>query len=633
MRMNTYFMKVHAKKKRIALAKRTNCIVIDPTWSLLLPEGGAAAAALADFKEYLQTAVGVTLCECGEKQLSVSVIPDLGNAYEIIVEDAQVTFCGGTAAAAAQAVYRAEDMMSDLGGPYLEKKKHVYTPSVFPRLVSSGIQENSYPEDYLKAILHYGYHGILVTVHEKEAAKFAPLLSCAHEMGLLVLADIAFSYSGPDDFGRLTHFGFDGFIFGRAFDFKSRDPHTSKLLRAENRNDEGQKRIHKPDASEWPCMEYVSILKDIREAVQAENKKAFIVLDTSAWSKAPEKDRIALIEKLPQNIIVLGSFDEGQKLVREQIRIKTHANTLVMAEASEVFLAEYQAAKQRGLTVWAYTAASGRTDDFGLISYIPAMMQWLLRLDGIKQLEISGAVETGAYGFVPSIVSAFAKEQLTEPCKEAGVCIQQLAARYYGAENTEKLMIVFKKLSDGVNFLLPSNADSRGPFLCGPAFPLLTDAQEHLWKKEEIYEYPFAQRDITLEVDCLLKAAENFDKAAVILKNICTQTQEEAVTELYALCTLLTNTLVTCVNAKRWYRRRYASRTEEGFKKRFLMEQMVHIAQQEIKNAQESAELIAAYPFFSGNVKYEDLCSLEQLEEKIRYTERSMQELKEFLQN
>lgn len=626
MQINTCFRKVHAKKERTALVKRTNCIKIDHTWSVKLPADGPAAAAFLDFKEYLQIAMDVTLCKCGEKQLSVSVVPELGNTYEIIVGDAQVTFCGGTAAAAAQAIYRAEDMMKDLGGPYLEQKVHGYTPCVFPRLVSSGIQENRYPEDYLKLILHYGYHGILVTLREEEPESFAELLFCAHELGLLVLADIAFPYSTPDVFGRLLHFGFDGFIFGRAFDFSC----TSKLLRAENRND--QKCIHNPDAFEGTCRECISLLTDISKVVQTENPKAFVVLDTSGWAQAPEQEKIALIKQLPSNIIVLSSFDGGQKLVREQISIKTHANTLLMAEASEVFLAEYEAAKQRGLTVWAYTAASGRTDDFGLIPYIPAMMQWLLRLDEIKQMEISGAVETGAYGFVPSIVSAFAKEQFTVPCKEAGVCVQQLAARYYGAENMEKLILVFKKLSDGVNFLLPDKADRKGPFLSGPAFPLLTDRQESLWKTEEIYAYPFAQKDITLEVDCLLKAAEHFDNAAVILKNICTQTQEEAVTELYAVCTLLTNTLITCVNAKRWYRRRAAFRGEEGFKKRFLAEQMVHIAQQEIKNAQETAELIAAYPFLSGNAKYADLCSLERLEEKIQYTEKAILELKEFLQ-
>ncbi len=633
MQMNTCFMRRYANRKRMALAKRTNCIKIDSAWRMDMPADGPAAAALADFREYLQTSMGVTLREDGEKQISISVRPELGNGYEIIAEDARVIFCGGTAAAAAQAVYRAEDMMEDLGGPYLEKRTHVYTPSVFPRLVSSGMRENSYPEEYLKQILHFGYHGILVTVRDEEPEELLPLISRAHELGLLVLADIAFSYSAPDIFSKLLRRGFDGFLFGRAFDFQSRDPHTSKLLRTENRNAAGEKRVNKPDASEWPCMEYAGILADICQVVQQENQKAFLVLDTSAWSNVPEKDRTALIEKLPSGVILLGSFDAGQKLTREQIHIKTHANTLVMAEASESFLAECRAAKQRGLTVWAYTAASGRTDDFGLIPYLPAMMQWLLRLDSLKQLGISGAVETGAYGFVPSMISAFTKEQLTAPCEEAGVCIQRLTARYYGAENLEKMMIVFKKLSDGVNFLLPGSADRKGPFLCGPAFPLLTDTQERLLSGEEIYAYPFAQKDITLEVDCLLKAAENFDKAADILKNICMQAREEAAAELYAVCLLLTNTLITSVNAKRWYRRRYASRTEEGFKKRFLAEQMVHIAQQENKNAQETADLIAAYPFLSGNAKDADLCSLEKLEEKIRYTENSIQELKNFLQN
>ena len=50
MQINTCFRKVHAKKERTALAKRTNCIKIDHTWSVKLPAGGPAAAAFLDFK-------------------------------------------------------------------------------------------------------------------------------------------------------------------------------------------------------------------------------------------------------------------------------------------------------------------------------------------------------------------------------------------------------------------------------------------------------------------------------------------------------------------------------------------------------------------------------------------------------
>lgn len=592
--MDSHFINVYVKNK--ILARRINCVTLDNTWCLKMPEEGPAALALLDFKEYLQESMNIVLGEETEKIFSVSIRPELENAYEILVSDSSVTFCGGSEAAVVQAVFRAEDLMNRLGGPYLEKKQHSYSPVVFPRLVSSGIGENVYPKEYLNLILHHGYNGILITADGSETD--FPQISLAHERGLLVFAEIAFACEDPNVFVTLAGMGFDGFLFGRAV---------------------AKKHIFSG--------EYAEFLLKISQAVRAEHPKAELVLDISAWSDVPETDKLNLIKKLPEPMIVLASFDGGQTLTREDVSIKTHPNTLALAEASETFLKEYRAAQEKGLRVWAATCASGRTDDFGLIPYIPAMMQWLLRIDALKNLSVAGTVETGAYGFFPSIISAFSKEQLLSPCSEAGVCIQQLAGQHYG--NTEKMMFVFKKLSDGVNFLLPSQADIEGPFLYGPAFPLLTKRQEQLLAEEDFYSYPFAKKDITLEVDCLLKAAESFDKAASILGNM--KTENGAVAELYAICTLLTNTLITCVNAKRWYRRRYASNKEEGFKKRFLMEQMAYIAQQEIQNARESAELIAEYPFLSGNKKHGALCSLEKLEQKIRYTEASMQELKENL--
>ncbi len=632
MKVDEHFINGYKKNSKSFLARRTDCMEIDNRWYIEFPANGPAAAALLDFKQFLQKSMDVVLNDYGEKKISILINPGLKNDYEMIVEEAQIIFCGGTESAAAQAVFRAEDTMTLLRGPYLKKGRFQYHPRFFPRLVSSGIAQNKYPNDYLTMILRHGYNGIVVEIQDIETQKFVPLLSQAHKRGLLVFAAPAFVYAQKENFEDLTRLGFDGFIFGRNFDFKSKDPHTSGLLRSENRNEEGEKRINKPDASQWHCLDYAEILKEIQDAIIAINPNAMVVLDTSSWNTASQQDKTALIHKLPSNTVLLISFDSNQKLIREGVRVKTYANTLVMSQASEMFLAEYTAAKERGLPVWASTAASGRTDDFGLIPYIPAMMQWLLRFDALKDLEITGTLETGKYGFFPSVISEFAKEQFTEPCQEAGISIQQLAAVHYGSENTEKMMLVFKKLSDGVNFLFSDRQDIAGPFLCGPAFPLLTEREEAFLGKNKIYDYAFWEKDITLETDILLKAAENFDKAAGILKSICEgRPKEKETAELYAVCTLLTNTLITCVNAKRWYRRRYAFVREEGFKKQFLLEQMIHIGQQEIKNAQESAEIIAEYPFLSGNILDHDLCSLEKLEEKIRLTEKSIGELKKML--
>ena len=233
-----------------------------------------------------------------------------------------------------------------------------------------------------------------------------------------------------------------------------------------------------------------------------------------------------------------------------------------------------------------------------------------------EEFDISATVETSKYGFLPSIVAEFTKGQLYVDALDGGVYLQQLAGEHFGNENIEKIVMVFKKLSDAANYLIINKADISGPLMFGPAYPL-TDS--------EIYDFPFAQKDITYETDCNLKAADCFNRAAAILSHI----DNENAKELMYICLFAVNSLVTSANAKRWYRRLFASKTMDlDFKKKFVLEQMVKIGEEEIANANDTLEILENAPYLWGN-RFEELCSVDALETKIILTRRAITKIKE----
>ncbi len=327
------------------------------------------------------------------------------------------------------------------------------------------------------------------------------------------------------------------------------------------------------------------------------------------------ENKLEFIKKLDSDKTIILPFDENQSIERDGVYFNTKAGSLVMAQPSDEFLKCYEEAKKRGIKVWALNFASGRTNEFGSVPYIPAMMQWFMRNVSLNELEISATIESEFFGFIPSIVGEFTKAQNYMPCDEGGICIQKLASTHFGPENTEKIIMVFKKITDGVNYLIYNYADYEGPLQFGPAYPLING---------RLYEYDFDKNDITLETDVNLKAADCFNKAAMILSHI---DNDEAKNLMYIL-NFAVNTLVTCANTKRWYRRVDAlEKTDTDYKKKFLYEQMLKIGEQEIKNAYDTAEILINAPFLEGN-NTDALCTANALDAKIRLTENAINEIR-----
>ena len=385
----------------------------------------------------------------------------------------------------------------------------------------------------------------------------------------------------------LLHFGYNGVIF------YEHDEKSLKLVR--------KAKLKAYLCADELCYEklYDGIISEKSNIVSLENKD----------------NKIDFIKNLDKNTTVILPFDENQNIERDGVSFKTKSGSLVMAQPSDEFVECYKLAKEKGIQVWVLNYSGGRTTEFGAVPYIPAMMQWFMRSVSLSEFEIQATVECGNYGFVPSIVGEYTKMQNFSPCDEGGICIQKLAAMHFGPENTEKVMMAFKKVTDGVNYLVYNYADFEGPMQFGPAYPLING---------KLYEYDFDKYDITLETDVNLKAADCFNKATMILSHI---ENSEAKNLMYIL-NFAVNTLVTCANTKRWYRRIDAlEKNDTDYKQKFLYEQMLKIGEQEIKNAYDTAEILINAPFLEGN-NTDLLCTANALDAKIRLTENAINEIR-----
>lgn len=368
--------------------------------------------------------------------------------------------------------------------------------------------------------------------------------------------------------------------------------------------------------------ESLEILRSVGlKAFLQSNEKEYFSLYDGAISEEGEilflegiTDKISSLKKTDKKIVVL-SYDEGQAIERDGVSFVTKSGSVIMSQPSDLFKQLYEIARNRGIEVWVQNYACGKTEEIPSIPFIPAMMQWFMRWNHLSEYEIRCTVESGKTGFIPSIVGEFAKAQSFSPCDEGGICIQKIAALHFGAENTEKVMMAFKKVTDGVNFLVYNNADEEGPLLFGPAYPLVNN---------KIYHYDFENNDITYETDLNLKAADCFNKASLILSHI----ENEEAKQLSYILAFLVNILVTCANTKRWYRRiAVLETTDADYKKKFLYEQLLKIGEQEIKNAYDTAEILINAPFLEGsNAEY--LCTADALEAKIKLTEKAVEEIR-----
>ena len=605
-----------------------------------------ASIAAQDFADYLRDAMNlsdITLKRglTGTKNNTIKIHPVsdanaslLGEANQYkgycIIIDTSVEIYAHDERGTAQALYHLEDMMSIEHAPFLTKGIEKQWPMFSPQMVHSGYALDDYPEEYLSYIAHEGRDAILVFTKDVNMTPngyldFNQLIYRAAKYGIDVYAysymnsnmspesEEAYEYY-DNSYGRLFRLcpGLKGVVLvGESIEFPSRDPHVAKGRYFEI--DPDGIPSGKVSSGWYPCEDYPVWLSLLQRVIYNQKPDADIVFWTYNWGYQPEEARIKLIETLPKDIALLATFEMFEPKVYSSHQAHCADYTLSFEGPGQYFKSEASAAKKRGIRLYAMTNTGGLTWDFGVIPYEPMPYQWLRRYDAMRKaaddFNLSGLMESHHYGFYPSFISKLAKLSFTEPRRSLESLAVQIIKGEFGEENFENANAALKLWSDAIRSYTPTDSDQYGAFRVGPAYPFclikmvsLPSSPEAMFGNKictSSYSSAADSRDSLLslrlpeEIKSLKNMRDMLTQGIQLLKDA--PVQNEKLAALTNLGSFIARSVITGMNAKKWYRYKCKLAAVESKEEATqLLDKMEQLLILEKENVQKTIPLVEA---------------------------------------
>ena len=637
-------LQVHRPHRRAQKPLGAGQIEITSSWRIVAPgDGGLLDSTAADLQDYFAVSMGVELSITPETGADLAVFyeidPTLGKegSYRVAVTERAVRLIGTNARAAAQASYLLEDLCNFEEAPYLHCTVHDRAPIFRCRMVHSGYAEDKFPDEHLRAIAHCGINSILVFACDVDrspthAFSFNDLIARANAVGLDVYA---YSYLQsrihPEDEGAEAFYdglygklfracpGFKGVILvGESVEFPSKDPHTTGRLRLDNIGPDGQKIIKdKPSPGWYPCYDYPQWLDMVKRVIRREKPDADIVFWTYNWGYQPEKERLALIDALPTDISLEVTFEMFEDELRQGVPSRSVDYTISFPDPGKYFISEANAAKRRGIPLYAMTNAAGTTWDVGVVPYIPAPGLWLRRFEKMRTYHencgLCGSMDGHHYGCTPSMITDLAKAYFAEKDPDGEAILERVLVRDWGRENLQIAKEAFALFDAGVYDLVSENKDQYGPLRIGPAYPLVLFEDEGIQLPRvpgshhggniicfPHYKYRNALRDPAerTQLDGGIRAlgvcAARMLKGAALLRGLLSglsAAKRDEAQRIAGIGEFIGRTFLTTHHVKRWYKEKMALAHNEGDAAAHLAE-MRRIAADEIENASATLPLV-----------------------------------------
>lgn len=359
-----------------------------------------------------------------------------------------------------------------------------------PRMVHSAYGLDEYPDGYLSTLAHYGYDAILLFVRGVDETTqgyldFNELCGRAKKYGIDVYAYCYISnFLNPhaenavkvydELYGSLFKACPDlkGMVFvGESVEFLSDDEHVVK----HKYNEYPKEGIpeNKPSPGWWPCYDYADWISLIRDSIRRYKKDADVVFWTYNWGWTPEKDRLALIDKLPTDISLLVTFEMFEKYKVCGVYEKVSDYSIAHPQAGEYFKSEARAAKKRGIKLYSMVNTAGRTWDFGTTPYLPFPYAWTERHKDINfshdEYGLCGLMEGHHYGAYPSFIARLT--YLSYYSRGYADNLERALKAEYGFCD-ERLKRGLKFWSDAIKYLPNTIEEQYGPLRVGTVYPL-----------------------------------------------------------------------------------------------------------------------------------------------------------------
>lgn len=499
-------LQVHKKDRRdMNFLPCENEFAVDDGIVIVLPEDSdiVVLTAAKDFLDYLFTSMKVSARISNNedknfKNIVVSFNEDLGDAsgymgYRINVTDSGITLEGYDNRGIAQGFYFLEDLMNIRRAPFLEKKVTARKALFSPRFAQSPFGMFEFNDEALSYMAHLGYDAIELWINgynvDKRGGFIDMPLLCerAEKYGIKIYVELYTEHTAhPDDPDSQSFYDeiygtlfekcpklYGVMVEGECSNFHSRDPRVGKAPWYKNYEDNIP--TGKVSPGFWPCNDYPQWITMIQNAVFKHKPDADVILCTYNWGWAPEEDRIALIEALPDNLSLMVTWEMCQKGKVGKTVQNIEDYTLAFAGPGDYFISEAKAAKKKGLRLYSIANTAGKTWDYGVIPYEPMPYQWIKRfenmVDAYSEYGLRGFTECIHYGFYPSFIGELEKWAFFTHEEDLRDVLKAFLVRDFGKENLEAVDKAMHLWSEAITHYTPTNEDQYGVFRVGPSFP------------------------------------------------------------------------------------------------------------------------------------------------------------------
>jgi hypothetical protein len=660
-------------------------VFIEDCWRIVVPEDAShyLLGVAADLQDYMFTSMGISLLltrvaslnDVGTKAIVLVTqdassvegdsLSDEGAAlsvprsYRLRVTDSNVIACGFDERGVGQACYYIEDLMNLREAPFLTLGDQIREPVFSPRMVHSGWGMDQYPDSHLSAIAHAGFDAILVFVKGVNLTTVGfldinDLIVRATRFGLDVyLYSYIISRKHPDDpdaesfyestYGELmrAHPGAKGIVFvGESCEFPSHDPNTTQKLHSETTAADT-----KPSPGWWPCTDYPDWLNLVKRIIRRYNPDADVVFWTYNWGWTPEKDRLALIESLPDDISLQATFEMFEDVERRGTPTRCVDYTVSFAGPGRYFASEAKAAHQRGLKLHTMSNTGGLTWDIGVIPYEPVPFQWARRhsalLQANKDWGLTGLMESHHMGWWPSVVTDLAKWAFWRPYTSAAEILPLLAQRDFGTKGAPAAIEAWEHWSEAILDYVPTNEDQYGPFRVGPAYPLLLNdveiefpSADHAHFGSRILNTAYHPHDPDIldgEITCLENMATRWAQGVDAMQRAVEATpsrKRENCQRMLALGQFILCSVHTTICVKRWWQLcQKLNAADDAEERGTISESMTALARTEIDNVNTAMPLVEFDSRLGWEPSMEYMTDPDHLRWKIDQVHRVLEEL------
>ena len=545
-------------------------------------------------------------------------------SYRLQIGEDRVIVCGNDERGVGQACYYLEDLMNLREAPFLSPGDQTREPVFSPRMVHSGWGIDQFPDAHLNAVAHAGFDAILVFVKDANLTTTGfmdinDVIARAARFGLDVyFYSYLISRVHPGDpdaerfyestYGELmrAHPGAKGIVFvGESCEFPSHDSNTTGKLSSERSPDDTKR-----NPGWWPCTDYPDWLNLVKRIIRKYNPDADIVFWTYNWGWAPEKDRLALIDSLPQDISLQATFEMFEDVERRGTPTRCVDYTLSFAGPGKYFASEAQAAHQRGLPLYTMSNTGGQTWDFGVVPYEPVPFQWVRRHNALLRANedwgLCGLMESHHMGWWPSIITDLAKWAFWRPSTTADEIIQQIARREFGDTGASAAVEAWEHWSEAILDYVPTDEDQYGPFRIGPTYPLLFPEEkteipsaDHAHFGARIVNTPYRPHNPDIvggEITCLQAMEERWMSGVEAMRRAVESAppgKQENTRRMLAIGEFILHSVRTTIHVKQWWQLcRQLDAASDAQGRNALLDCMVELAEAEIDNVRSTMPLV-----------------------------------------